>query len=203
MTSVRKSPNMMSTTGRIPVIAAPTPRPVMPASEMGESRIRSGPNSSTSPESTLKGVPASATSSPITNTVGSRRSSSASASFTACPKVSSRAPVATAVALGIDVLRDLAGSRERRVQRELDRVGDLSLDACAHSFDDVVADARCEQRDRIVLARPVLLLVLRAVVGAVDVADVVTVEAVRQTLEEARAVTCTGARHCTQRRLVG
>ena len=32
-----KSPNMMSTTGRIPVMAAPTPMPVMPASEIGES----------------------------------------------------------------------------------------------------------------------------------------------------------------------
>ena len=49
MTSVRKSPNMMSTTGRMPVIAAPTPMPVMPASEIGESITRAGPNSSTSP----------------------------------------------------------------------------------------------------------------------------------------------------------
>ena len=36
----------------------------MPASEMGESMTRSGPNLSTRPTSTLKGVPASATSSP-------------------------------------------------------------------------------------------------------------------------------------------
>ena len=48
---------MMSTTGRMPVIAAPTPRPVMPASEIGESITRSVPNSSTSPDSTLNGVP--------------------------------------------------------------------------------------------------------------------------------------------------
>ena len=48
---------MMSTTGRSPVIAAPTPSPVMPGSEIGESRTRSVPNSSTSPASTLNGVP--------------------------------------------------------------------------------------------------------------------------------------------------
>ena len=90
MTSVRKSPNMMSTTGRMPVIAAPTASPVIPASEIGESRMRSGPNSSTRPESTLNGVPASAMSSPMMNTRSSRRSSSASASLTAWPSVSSR-----------------------------------------------------------------------------------------------------------------
>ena len=90
MIKVRKSPNMMSTTGRIPVIAAPRPTPVIPGSEIGESITRSGPNSSTRPDSTLNGVPASATSSPMTNTVGSRRSSSRSASFTACDCVISR-----------------------------------------------------------------------------------------------------------------
>src|SRR5919199_549230 len=57
MTSVMKSPNMMSTTGRMPVIAAPRPIPAMPASEIGESMIRSGPNSSTRPAMTLNGVP--------------------------------------------------------------------------------------------------------------------------------------------------
>ena len=34
---VIKSPNIISTTGRMPVIAAPTPMPVMPGSEIGES----------------------------------------------------------------------------------------------------------------------------------------------------------------------
>src|SRR6516162_6618815 len=123
MTSVRKSPNMMSTTGRRPVIAAPTPRPVMPASEIGESRILSGPNSSTNPESTLNGVPASATSSPITNTVSSRRSSSARDSLTACAIVISRTP-AGATRLGEDILGHLAWLGERRLERE----GDCVLD---------------------------------------------------------------------------
>src|SRR5207248_63432 len=127
MISVRKSPNMMSTTGRIPVIAAPSASPVMPGSEIGESITRSGPNFSTRPDITLNGVPASATSSPITKTVGSRRSSSASASFTACAKVSVLVSV-----LGEDILGHLALVRERGVERErdarLDRGARLALD---------------------------------------------------------------------------
>ena len=124
MTSVRKSPNMMSTTGRSPVIAAPTPSPVMPGSEIGESSTRSGPNSSTSPASTLNGVPASATSSPITNTVSSRRSSSASASLTACAIVSSRTAIGEAT-LDEDILGHFARIRERRLEREREPGVDL------------------------------------------------------------------------------
>src|ERR1700674_5694278 len=77
MIKVRKSPNMISTTGRSPVIAAPTPIPVKPGSDIGVSTTRSLPNSSTSPDNTLNGVPASATSSPRTQTRESRRISSA------------------------------------------------------------------------------------------------------------------------------
>src|SRR5882724_2721479 len=55
--------------------------------------MRSVPNSCTSPTSVLNGWPASATSSPIRNTRGSRRISSAIASFTASPYVSSRSPM--------------------------------------------------------------------------------------------------------------
>ena len=40
---------MMSTTGRRPPIAAPTAAPTKPASEMGQSMTRSGPNSSARP----------------------------------------------------------------------------------------------------------------------------------------------------------
>src|SRR5437899_12138603 len=93
---------MMSTTGRKPVIAAPTPIPVNPASEIGVSSTRSDPNSSPRPDNTLNGVPASATSSPKMHTRGSRRISSASASRTACANVSSRIAVS-----GINVLVDL------------------------------------------------------------------------------------------------
>src|SRR6202158_5261829 len=101
----------MSTTGRKPVIAAPTPTPVNPASEIGVSTTRSAPNSSTRPESTLNGVPASATSSPKMHTRESRRISSASASRTACANVSSRS--------GIYVLLHLAHVRVGRGDGEL------------------------------------------------------------------------------------
>src|SRR5260370_11419433 len=106
-----KSPNMISTTGRSPVIAAPTATPVNPASEIGVSTTRCAPNSSTRPERTLNGVPASATSSPMMHTRESRRISSASASRTACANVSSRS--------GIDVLLHFAHAAIRRRNREL------------------------------------------------------------------------------------
>src|SRR5216684_3054361 len=107
---------MISTTGRNPVIAAPTPIPVNPASEIGVSITRSAPNSSTSPDKTLNGVPASATSSPKMHTRASRRISSASASRTACANVNSL--VATS---GINVLVHLVYRRIRRGNRELHR----------------------------------------------------------------------------------
>src|SRR4051812_49476218 len=177
MISVTKSPNMMSTTGRIPVIAAPSARPVMPGSEIGESTTRSGPNSSTRPARTLNGVPASATSSPITNTVGSRRSSSRSASLTACAIVSSRVPGGASASE--DMVRHLARVGERRAQRVLDGGRDLGLDLLpepGHGL--VVADPRRQQLDRVALRPPQLLLLLPAVVRAVDVADGVAVVAV-------------------------
>src|SRR5579885_1744696 len=157
---------MMSTTGRIPVIAAPRAMPVMPASEIGESTIRS--------------VPASATSSPIRNTVGSRRSSSASASRTACAIVSSRvAATEVAAGLGEDMLGDLSRVGVRSAERVLDRLGDLRLDQAAElRHGGLVADATREEVDRVALCRPALLLLLRPVVGAVDVPDVVAVVAV-------------------------
>src|SRR6202162_4264212 len=127
MVRVKKSPNMMSTTGRIPVIAAPTPTPVKPASEMGVSITRCAPNSSTKPDNTLNGVPASATSSPKMQTVESRRISSASASRTACAKVSSRVPLS-----GIDVVTHLVGIRIGR--------GDGKLHSRLHFFSNFVLD---------------------------------------------------------------
>src|SRR5919197_1290295 len=175
MTSVMKSPNMMSTTGRIPVIAAPSPRPAIPASEIGESTTRSGPNSSTRPDSTLNGVPASATSSPMMNTVGSRRSSSASASFTAWAKVSS----------GKDVLRHLCRIGEGSVEREAEADLDLGARLVLEPFQVVgrgelpLLEPGAEDRQRVALAPPEVLLLLRAVVRAVDVADVVAVVAIR------------------------
>src|SRR6056297_945708 len=171
MISVRKSPNIRSTTGLRPVIAAPTPMPVKPGSEMGVSITRSVPNSSTRPARTLNGVPASATSSPRISTRSSRRISSASASFTAFEKLITRVRVATS---GVDILVDLA----------LGRV-DVEL----------ADEPRGEQRDRIALRAPRLLFVLAAVVGAVDVADVVAVVAVRVAQQERRSLAAAGAAH--------
>ena len=73
-------------------MAAPTAIPVKPGSEIGVSIILCVPNSSTNPDKTLNGVPASATSSPRTITRSSNRISSAIASLTAAPKVISLIP---------------------------------------------------------------------------------------------------------------
>src|SRR5690242_8069671 len=192
MMIIRKSPNMMSTIGRMPVIAAPTPMPVKPASEIGVSMMRSLPNSSTSPVSTLKVVPASATSSPMRTTFGSRRISSAIASLIASPNVSSRTAVAVS---SIDILVDLVGIGERRVDRELHRrihLGDEALldrverRAVGHT---VLHQPLAVQGDRVALRDPLLLLRLRTVVGPGDVAHVMAVVAIGLELQERGAVT--------------
>ena len=72
-----------STTGRSPPIAAPTPVPTIVFSEIGVSRTRRSPNSSSSPSVTLNAPWKTATSSPITKTASSRRISSAIASRSA------------------------------------------------------------------------------------------------------------------------
>src|SRR5690242_14415312 len=193
MVRVMKSPNMMSTTGRMPVMAAPTPRPVKPASEMGVSTTRSLPNSSTRPESTLKGVPASATSSPMMNTRGSRRISSARASRTAWAKVSSR-PFS-----GIDVLlhffRAGIGSSDGELHCRLHVLFYLSLNALEIGGfgQSLLSKPPGEQLQRIVLRLPALLFFLRAVVLAVDVAHVMAAVAIGVADQKRRAVTSPGA----------
>src|SRR5487761_2166522 len=188
MTMPRKSPNMMSTTGRMPVIAAPTPMPVMPASEMGESMMRLGPNSSTRPLRTLKGVPASAISSPMMNTVGSRRSSSASASRIAWLRVIWRipAPVGALLAARLDV--DIFGYLRRvwvgRFERELHArlhlgghfgANGVQFGACR----DVLAfEPGLHQRQGIALATPEFLFLAWAIVGPLDVTDMMAIVAI-------------------------
>ena len=68
-----------STTGRSPVMAAPTPMPTIVFSEIGVSRTRFSPNSSSSPAVTLKAPLKTPMSSPIRNTRSSRSISSRSA----------------------------------------------------------------------------------------------------------------------------
>src|SRR5215472_10981043 len=193
MTSVRKSPNMMSTTGRIPVMAAPSAMPVKPGSEIGVSMTRSVPNSSTRPFSTLKGVPASATPSPRMKTAGSRRISSASASLTAWPMVSWRRP--SAGPLSVDILGDLRRVGEGGFQPERDARCHLGPDLLVERLQLVGAggsalcQARGQQRDRVPVAKPGILLLPGSVVRAVDVAHVVAAVAVGVAEQKARSLT--------------
>ena len=76
----RKSAYWNSTTGRRPVSAAPTAMPMNPASEMGVSHTRSGPNSSSRPAVTWYAPPKMPISSPSRIMAGSRRISCARAS---------------------------------------------------------------------------------------------------------------------------
>src|SRR5579872_2154911 len=170
MVRVMKSPNMMSTTGRRPVIAAPTATPVNPASEIGVSTTRFAPNSSTSPESTLKGVPASATSSPMTQTRESRRISSARASRTACANVSSRS--------GIHVLLHFADCGIRRVDRELHRRFHNGANFGLNLIERVrigvalIDQPLRENQNGISICFPEVFFLLRTIVFTIDVADV-------------------------------
>src|SRR5271166_353273 len=168
-----KSPNMISTTGRIPAIAAPTAIPVKPASEIGVSITLLVPNSSTRPDRTLKGWPASAISSPRMNTRLSRRISSASASRTACPSVNSRSATS-----GINVLIHFVGTRIGRSDGKLDRFLNLRLHFALNLVQvpasRVLRDQPIRQQlYRIALVLPLLLFLLGAVIFTADVAHVV------------------------------
>ena len=68
-----KSANMISTIGRSPVAAEPTPSPMIAVSVTGVSTTRSLPNSSSRPAVTPKQPPKIPTSSPARNTLGSLR----------------------------------------------------------------------------------------------------------------------------------
>src|SRR6476619_666304 len=84
--SARKSPNMISMTGRSPVTADPNAAPARANSEMGVSKTRSGPYLSYRPVVVAKTPPATATSSPKRITRSSAESSSSSASRIAVRK---------------------------------------------------------------------------------------------------------------------
>ena len=93
MTSVRKSPNMISITGRSPLTAEPNAAPARASSEIGVSKTRSSPYFSYRPGVTANTPPAIAMSSPKKTTRSSAASASSSASRMAVRKsVISRAP---------------------------------------------------------------------------------------------------------------
>src|ERR1700678_2904431 len=195
MVRVMKSPNMISTTGRSPVMAAPTATPVKPASEIGVSTTRFAPNSSTNPERTLKGVPASATSSPIMQTRESRRISSASASRTACANVSSRS--------GIDVHPHFVHAGIRSGNREFDR--SLHDDAnfrgnsiqCRSIGITAIDQPLRQYPNGIAVGSPELFLLLGAIVFAINIADVMAPVTVGVALQECRPAARTSAFHQT------
>src|SRR6516164_2799404 len=195
MISVTKSPNMISTTGRKPVMAAPTATPVKPASEMGVSSTRSGPNSSTRPVRTLNGCPASAMSSPRMKTRESRRISSASASRTACASVNSRPLFA-----GIHVPFDLVDVGVARPRGELDGLVDLGLHFSLNFVepravgDFLPAQPVAQNLNRVAFGLPLLLFLLGAIVIAAHITDVVPIIAVGVGQQHGRALTGPGAR---------
>ena len=80
MHTVKKSQYMITVTGRSPVIAAPTERPVKPVSEIGVCQVRLSWNWSQSSLRSLTGP----MSSPIWKTRSSRAISSFRASLIAC-----------------------------------------------------------------------------------------------------------------------
>src|ERR1700685_1526766 len=185
MVKVRKSPNMISTTGRIPVIAAPTATPVNPASEMGVSMTRSLPNSSTSPVRTLNGVPASATSSPKMQMRSSRRISSANASRTACANVISRS--------GINVITHFIRAGVRRINGELHCRFHLDSRLARNLFQVSDLGTTLFQQplrkdfDGIAIRSPKLFFLLQTIVFAVDISHMVAAVAIGIALQECRA----------------
>src|SRR3989339_810640 len=84
-----KSTNSISATGRRPFIAIPIAIPRIPTSLSGVSITRSGPNRRSNPSVARKTPPSRPTSSPRTQTDGSRAISVASASLTALISVTS------------------------------------------------------------------------------------------------------------------
>jgi hypothetical protein len=64
---------MISTIGRMPIMAAPMPRPVIAISEIGVLRMRIGPNSSSIPTETFCEPPCSPMSWPMRKTSSSWR----------------------------------------------------------------------------------------------------------------------------------
>src|SRR5882757_2050280 len=110
-----KSANCISATGRYPRSEAPMLTPIIADSEIGVSTTRISPNSSNNPWVTPKAPPYGPTSSPRTNTFGSRRISSVSAS-----RIASRYDRS----LGIEVRHRFLGRRVGRVHRILHRFVD-------------------------------------------------------------------------------
>src|SRR5262245_33872605 len=198
---------MISATGRMPVTAAPQARPAIASSEIGVSRTRSGPNSlirfSVTPKMPPP-APQMPISSPSRKTVGSRRISSRSASFSACEIVSSRTAVGVAdsaarvmpALLGVDVVLERLGRGLGALLGELDRGRELGRDLALDRVGllgrqhALPGERVAEARDRVALP-PLLDFVAAAV--ALAVADVVTLVAVGVGHDQGRALAAAAA----------
>src|SRR5690606_2763628 len=188
MASVMKSMNMISSTGLRPDSAAPTAALAMAASEIGVSRMRSGPKRACRPRVTPNGPPASATSSPKTNTAGSSSMHSASARLIAWAKRSSA--ISANLCVGIDIVAGGLPSRRPALAGALDGLLDLCLDRFAHVPALRLAHALLvqhgfEARHGIVFAQP-----LHLVAGPVllRIALVVAAPAMGDALQHPRAL---------------
>src|SRR5262249_19412565 len=191
MARVVKSSYMISTTGRIPCMAAPIPAPTIAISEIGVLRTRSPPNSSYSPCVTPIEPPIWAMSSPMTKTSSSLRIASDSACRTAARYVSS----------GIDVLERVLGLRVGAVLRELDRRLDDLDDLGVDRLELLVRHRQllAQEGDRIVLGG-IGAVYLRAV--DLGIADVVPLHAVALDVEEDRPLSRPHALERLPRRVV-
>src|SRR3954470_3200066 len=129
--SGRKSPNMISTTGRSPATALPNAAPAIASSEIGVSKTRSAPCFSISPGVTANTPPAAATSSPKKITESSRASSSS----IAC-RIASRNSTSA-----ILELRRLVGLRERRLDGGRGDLPDLVVDLLLERIERGLLDA--------------------------------------------------------------
>src|SRR6266566_4432885 len=185
-----KSPNMMSTMGRMPVMAPPTPSPVIPASEIGVSITREVP-----------------TSSPMMKTRGSRRISSAKASRMAWPSVISRTPLPAcwfAAVLSIDILLYLAWVWIGRVERKAFSRLDFGLyplfDLLKRpAINPLFNHPRGKQLQRVAFRNPVFFLFFGAVIGSLYIPNVMSQVAVGIAEHESWPVTMAGPFHQTMR----
>src|SRR5262245_14203096 len=165
-------------------MAAPTPTPVNPDSAIGVSMTRCSPNSLSRPCVTLYAPSYRPTSSPITNTRGSRRISSRRARFSASRYVMTATPLVL-VHVGEQPLRGrLRGSLGKR-HRLVDGIVDGSLDGRdiglgEHSLARAPVD---EQGDGIPLPLALHLLA-RAIHRAGRIAHGVATEPVGLRLDE-------------------
>ena len=188
-----KSKYINSTTGRMPAIAAPTPRPMIALSEIGVSRTRS-PKRSCKPRVRPNTLPPAATSMPATNTRSSVSSSTSSAARIGVHRAEHRSiggrrrrfrPFGTGPDDEIGQRRDRGRSQR---PRRVDGIVELARNHDFQVFDRVVGNARGPELlradDQRVARFPLLHLLGRSV--TLRIAFVVTVPAVGRGLDDDR-----------------